>query len=118
MRALHTVAMTRRALFSALLCLVCAVLAIALSQAAWREEALPRQTVGVRLDVNTAGAQELALLPGMGPVLAKSIEADRQARGRFETVVDLQRVKGIGPRKWAQMKPWLEVNECPNLSPK
>ncbi len=109
MNALHTVARTRRALLAAGFCLALGVLAAAFGRAARRMEDLPCQTAGMRLDVNAAGMEELALLPAVGPALAKAIVADRQARGAFESVEALQRVKGIGPRKWAQMKPWVKV---------
>ena len=51
-----------------------------------------------RLNVNTATAAELELLPGIGPALAGRIVDDRQANGPFKTVDDLDRVKGIGPK--------------------
>lgn len=51
-----------------------------------------------RLNVNTASAAELELLPGIGPALAGRIVEDRQANGAFGSVDDLDRVKGIGPK--------------------
>ncbi len=53
---------------------------------------------GRRIDINSAGAAELALLPGIGPALAERIIEDRERRGPFRRVEDLDRVKGIGPR--------------------
>lgn len=50
------------------------------------------------LNVNTATAAELELLPGIGPALAGRIVADREANGPFKSVDDLDRVKGIGPK--------------------
>jgi competence protein ComEA len=37
-------------------------------------------------------------LPGVGPVLARRIIADREQRGPFGSIANLRRVKGIGPR--------------------
>lgn len=48
------------------------------------------------VDVNVAGAEELALLPGVGPSIAKRIVSDRTERGPFASVDELRRVKGIG----------------------
>jgi competence protein ComEA len=50
------------------------------------------------LDLNRADAAALESLPGIGPVLAASIVADREAHGSFHSLQDLERVKGIGPR--------------------
>ncbi|GAA5510643.1 helix-hairpin-helix domain-containing protein [Novipirellula caenicola] len=55
------------------------------------------------LDVNAAAEHELSLLPTVGPVLAKRIVQDRQQRGRFESVEDLRRVPGIGPKTIAEI---------------
>ncbi|MGD9688967.1 MAG: ComEA family DNA-binding protein [Phycisphaerales bacterium] len=59
----------------------------------------PRDTgVAAPINLNTAGATELQLLPGIGPALAARIIADREANGPFASVEDLDRVRGIGPR--------------------
>jgi competence protein ComEA len=50
------------------------------------------------VNVNTATAAELELLPGIGPALAKRIMDFRAAKGPFKRVEDLDGVKGIGPR--------------------
>lgn len=51
-----------------------------------------------RINLNTASRAELDLLPGIGPALADRIVGDREARGPFASIDDLQRVGGIGPR--------------------
>ena len=48
------------------------------------------------VDVNTAGEEQLVLLPGIGPTKARAILAARQRMGRFRRVEDLLRVRGIG----------------------
>jgi competence ComEA-like helix-hairpin-helix protein len=50
-----------------------------------------------RIDVDLAPAGELARLPKVGPRLAKTIVADRQAHGPFGSLEGLDRVAGIGP---------------------
>ena len=56
------------------------------------------EDIGTRININTASADELDLLPHIGPVLAQRIIDDRQTNGPFRSVADIQRVRGIGPR--------------------
>jgi competence protein ComEA len=51
------------------------------------------------VDVNTAGAEQLESLPGVGPATAQAILDERERRGSFATVDDLLDVRGIGPAK-------------------
>jgi len=53
---------------------------------------------GQPLDLNRASAEELELLPRIGPTLARRIIEEREQRGPFRSVHDLTRVRGIGPR--------------------
>ncbi|SDJ59841.1 ComEA family DNA-binding protein [Billgrantia gudaonensis] len=48
------------------------------------------------INVNTADAELLAELPGIGPTRAAAIIEDRDANGDFESPEDLTRVNGIG----------------------
>lgn len=52
----------------------------------------------IDIDLNSAGASELTLLPKIGPVLAKRILAFRSLHGEFESIEDLQMVHGVGPK--------------------
>lgn len=61
------------------------------------------------LDPNTAPADSLELLPGIGKVLADRIVEYRQHH-RFEREVDLTEVKGIGPKVFERLRPYLQVN--------
>lgn len=49
------------------------------------------------VSINTGDAAALDTLPGIGPVTAERIVADRAASGPFASIDDLARVPGIGP---------------------
>jgi competence protein ComEA len=68
-----------------------------------------RLVLGLPLDPNTAGARELAFVPGLSRRLAADIVLDRARNGRYATVADLARVRGIGPKKLAAAAPHLEI---------
>lgn len=53
---------------------------------------------GGRLDINHATAAELDKLKGIGPSKAQAIVQDREKNGKFASVEDLLRVKGIGEK--------------------
>ncbi len=70
-----------------------------------------RLLAGIRIPLATAEAADLEAVPGIGPVLARSIVADRHIRGEFETLETLARVSGIGPRTVARVRPFLSADE-------
>ena len=57
------------------------------------------------VDLNRADAEELELLPHIGPTLARRIVDDRAARGPYARPADLARVRGIGPRTLETLGP-------------
>ncbi|TDC16577.1 ComEA family DNA-binding protein [Actinomadura bangladeshensis] len=64
---------------------------------------------GTPLDLNTATADQLDDLPGVGPVLAQRIVAYRTQHGGFRSVDQLQEVSGIGAHRFADLKPLVRV---------
>lgn len=68
------------------------------------------------VNVNTASAEELSLLPGVGPARARAIVELRQQRGGFKRVEDLLEVKGIGEASLAKLKPYLALEGKSTLS--
>lgn len=65
--------------------------------------------VPFRIEINTAPAVELELLPGIGTALANAIVAWRQNQGLFRCSEDLMLVPGIGPKKYAALKAYIYV---------
>jgi competence protein ComEA len=58
---------------------------------------------GGLVDLNTATAEQLEELPGIGPVLAESILTERERRGGFRNVLELRDVRGIGEKRFADL---------------
>ena len=56
------------------------------------------------VNINSATAEELDSLPGVGPSTAAAIVEDRDANGPFSSVEDLMRVSGIGEKKFAKLR--------------
>lgn len=66
------------------------------------EAETPPDTAG-RLNINTADAEALQTLPGIGPVLAERIVSYREANGPFQNVSHLKDVTGIGDGVYAKI---------------
>lgn len=62
------------------------------------------------LDLNTAGVEELQLLPGIGPVKAEAILSYRESKGGFASVEELLEVSGIGERTLEKIEEYVTVN--------
>ena len=83
------------------------VLLLGLALAAHGAESKP-DLAGV-VNLNTASAMELQLLPGVGEVRAVAIVEMRKERGGFKQVDDLLDVKGIGPTMLDRMRPFVTL---------
>jgi competence protein ComEA len=62
------------------------------------------------VDLNTATAEELEALPGVGPATAQAILDYRAQHRRFRSVDELLEVRGIGEAKLAQLRPHVRVS--------
>lgn len=62
-------------------------------------ETVPEETVSFPVNINTADADTLTALPGIGRVLAERILAYRQQNGSFRAVEEITKVEGIGEKK-------------------
>lgn len=64
---------------------------------------IPTHLVG-KINLNTASAQELEALPGIGPALAQSIVQYRQLHGNYKKIEDILNVPGIGPKTFEKIR--------------
>ena len=61
------------------------------------------------VNLNTATAEQLDSLPGVGPVTAAAIVAWRAANGSFASIDQLAEVDGIGPARLEKLRPLVRV---------
>lgn len=64
---------------------------------------------GFPVDINSAGVEALILLPGVGTKRAEAIIAERERRGGFTRLSDIQDVKGIGERRFEAIKDFIVI---------
>lgn len=62
-------------------------------------QTVPEETVSFPVNINTADANTLAALPGIGQVLAERIVAYRRQNGFFRAIEEITNVEGIGEKK-------------------
>ena len=74
---------------------------------------LPSETAAAGIDgkinINTATAQDLSALPGIGDVIAKRIVDYRAQYGAFQVIEEIENVKGIGEKIFSQIKDYITV---------
>lgn len=61
------------------------------------------------VNINSASLQELMQLPRVGPVMAERILKYREEKGPFQTIAELQKVKGIGAKTFDDLKVHITV---------
>jgi competence protein ComEA len=64
---------------------------------------------GFKIGLNSATANDLATLPGIGPARAAAIVAYRESHGPFASIEGLTAVPGIGPATLDKLRPSLEI---------
>lgn len=73
------------------------------------DPAVPGAPDDGQVRINSADANALQQLPGVGPVLAQRIVAHRESEGPFTTVEDLLDVPGIGEGKLSALRDLVAV---------
>ena len=84
--------------------------ASASSSSALDPDARPRKKPATgKLNLNTATADQLMMLPSVGPAKAERIIEWRKKNGGFKRIADLRRVKGFGYRTFKRLEPLLDI---------
>lgn len=100
-----------------LIALLALLIAFRLKLSGWGQSEIeildqrPREFV-YRLDINTASWVEWAQLDGIGEKLARRIVQDRTDRGPFQSIDDVGRVRGLGPKLIEKLIPYLKCPAC------
>jgi competence protein ComEA len=99
----------RRVKFGA--ALVLAVLLAAPMIAAGQASAPAKATPSAVININSATADQLDALPGIGAKLAARIVDYRQKNGGFKKLEDLMNVQGIGEKNFLKLKPLITLGQ-------
>lgn len=70
-----------------------------------------------KVNINTASAEQLTALPGVGPKLAARIVEYRQKSGSFRATHDLLNVQGIGEKNFTKLEQYVSVGEAAKAAP-
>jgi competence protein ComEA len=97
----------RIAAFLALTLALAAAMPQPAAAAASTGEAAPQGKV----NINTASADELTALPGIGPSYAQRIVEHREKNGPFKRIEDLLAVRGIGDKTFEKIKDRITVGK-------
>ena len=90
------------------LCLLSAPTSVGATQAP-AMDAKTSSVTAPQVNLNTASAEQLEKLPGVGPKTAARIVEYRQKNGGFKKVEELMNVRGIGEKLFLRMKNQLTV---------
>lgn len=64
-----------------------------------------------KININTATAEQLTAVPGIGVKLAARIVEHRQKNGSFKSVQELMNVKGVGEKSLTRLEPFLVATD-------
>lgn len=70
-----------------------------------------------KVNINTATAQQLTVLPGVGEKLAARIVEYRQKSGSFKSAEELMNVQGIGEKNFEKIHPYVSTGDSAQKSP-
>lgn len=93
--------------------IVAAALALALTLSAGLASAAAKAAPTGKVNINSASAEQLSALPGIGAKLAARIVEHRQKSGVFKSVQELMTVKGVGEKNFEKLQPYLTTGDAP-----
>ncbi|HUS13219.1 MAG TPA: helix-hairpin-helix domain-containing protein [Pyrinomonadaceae bacterium] len=70
---------------------------------------LPKTERAAQININTASAEELEKLPGVGKAIGERIVAHRKQYGRFRRAEHLMIVRGISDKKFRELRSLIAV---------
>jgi len=91
------------------LVVLCAVIVVSTNLAAAASSADEKKQANVPVNINTAAAEQLTAIPGIGEAMARRIVEWREEHGPFGRIEDLMKVKGIGEKSLEKMRPHITV---------
>ncbi len=100
--------MTLRSLRATGAALLCALAIVAIGASA---TGAADNAAGDKVNINTAGVEQLMALPGIGKAYAERIIEYRQKNGPFKRAEDLLNVRGIGEKTFERIKDRLTIGK-------
>jgi len=70
------------------------------------------------ININTASAEEIAAIPGLGEKKSEAIVKFREKHGAFARVEDLKKIDGIGDKLFEKIRPYVIVKVDNTLKPR
>ncbi len=61
------------------------------------------------ININTATAEELMRLPGIGPAMARAIVRCREKNGPFRKIEELMIIRGISRARLNALRPYIRI---------
>ncbi len=80
------------------------------SEEEYQKLSLQSDITSVILNINTATAEELTAISGVGTALAEKIVSYRQEHGSFSSVDELINIEGIGEQTLKKIAPYVTVD--------
>ena len=87
----------------------CARLPGSTQPAAQLSAELPKTERALQININTASAEQLETLPGVGKAMGERIVAHREQYGLFRRAEHLMMVRGISDKKFRQLRDLIAV---------
>ena len=97
--------------WSALICLALVTVMVGAGGIQTSAAAETKESGAAQVDLNTASRDQLMQVKGIGPSLADRIIEFRKEHGPFRRVDDLLKIRGVGEKSLAKLRPHLKVGK-------